>query len=94
METVCPEAAATSGVLGPAKIGAKGPIRKGYTLSVNTTTVGDEISRIRKAMARWREMDAPGRLLGRGIGRREMVGRVAMETGATVAAVVAAIKTS
>lgn len=52
----------------------------------------DEAARIRKAMARWREMDAAGKLMGRGLGRRELIERVALETGATAAAVSTALK--
>lgn len=56
------------------------------------TTPGDEILRIRKAMLRWEDMDAAGKLLGRGLGRRALMSRVALETGVTVAAVHAALK--
>ncbi|MDX6769410.1 MAG: hypothetical protein SF051_07745 [Elusimicrobiota bacterium] len=61
---------------------------------MNTTPAGtrDEMVRIRKAMARWQEMDAAGKLLGRGLGRRELLGRVALETGVTLGAVEAALK--
>jgi hypothetical protein len=59
---------------------------------VTDTEQGDEILRIRKSMTRWEDMDAAGRLIGRGLGRRALMGRVAMETGATLAAVQAALK--
>jgi hypothetical protein len=65
---------------------------KCYTLGVNDIEPGDEIRRIRKSMTRWVDMDAAGRLLGRGLGRRALMGRVALETGATLAAVQAALK--
>ena len=59
---------------------------------MNNPTPGDEILRIRKAMSRWEDMDAAGKLLGRGLGRRNLVSRVALETGVTVAEVQAALK--
>lgn len=59
---------------------------------MNNTEPGDEILRIRKSMTRWEDMDAAGKLIGRGLGRRALMGRVAMETGATLAAVQAALK--
>lgn len=59
---------------------------------MNDTETGDEILRIRKSMSRWVDMDAAGRLIGRGLGRRALMGRVALETGATIAAVQAALK--
>lgn len=52
----------------------------------------DAVARIRKAMARWKDMDAAGRQMGRGLGRQELLGRVAMETGSTVAAVKSALR--
>ncbi len=61
-------------------------------MTTTTPASGEEISRIRKAMTRWQDMDAAGKLLGRGLGRKEILGRVAMETGATLAAVVSALK--
>jgi hypothetical protein len=57
-----------------------------------TPASGEEISRIRKAMARWQDMDAAGKLLGRGLGRKEILDRVVLETGATLAAVLSAVK--
>ena len=61
---------------------------------MTTTNTGydDETLRIRKAMARWRDMDAAGKLMGRGLGRRELIERVALETGTTAAAVSSALK--
>lgn len=35
-------------------------------------------------MKKWEEMDAPARLLGRGLGRKELLGRVAKDVGATI----------
>lgn len=61
-------------------------------MCVNDTLPGDEIHRIRKSMSRWEDMDAAGKLLGRGLGRRALMSRVALETGATLAAVQAAVK--
>lgn len=43
-------------------------------------------------MLRWESMDLAGRLAGRGLGRRELVDRVAREIGATRAAVLSALK--
>ncbi len=54
----------------------------------------DETVRIRKAMTRWKDMDAAGKKMGRGLGRRELIDRVVMETGATAAAVQFALKKS
>lgn len=59
---------------------------------MNDTPDGDAIVRIRKAMSRWEDMDAAGKRMGRGLGRRELIGRVAVETGSTVAAVQSALK--
>ncbi|MBI5596837.1 MAG: hypothetical protein HY928_12160 [Elusimicrobia bacterium] len=53
---------------------------------------GSERSRIRKSMRRWREMDAPARLLGRGLGMKELVDRVAREVGTTLRQVHSALK--
>lgn len=53
-----------------------------------------EAVRIRNAMSRWEDMDAAGRLLGRGLGRRALMSRVALETGATLVAVQAALRLS
>lgn len=52
----------------------------------------DEIERIRKAMLRWKDMDAAGKKMGRGLGRRELIDRVALETGASASAVQSALK--
>lgn len=49
--------------------------------------------RILKSMKKWEEMDAPARLLGRGLGRKELLGRVAKDVGATIREVGAALKT-
>lgn len=67
---------------------------KGYTVGVTTipSASGEEISRIRKAMTRWQDMDAAGKLLGRGLGRKEIIGRVVLETGATLSTVLSALK--
>jgi hypothetical protein len=43
-----------------------------------------ERGRIRKSMLKWESMDGPARLLGRGLGRRELIGRVALEVGKTL----------
>lgn len=48
--------------------------------------------RIRKAMTKWRLMDEPATLLGRGLGRDELIGRVAREVGASLRQVRSAIK--
>ena len=63
-------------------------------MTTRTEGPDDEAARIRKAMARWRDMDAAGKLMGRGLGRRELIDRVALETGATAAAVSLALKQS
>ena len=51
-----------------------------------------EAARIRQSMSRWTKMDEAARLLGRGLGRRELVERVALETGASARAVHDALK--
>lgn len=43
-----------------------------------------ERSRIRSAMRKWVAMDVPAQRLGRGLGMRALVGRVAVEVGATL----------
>ena len=48
--------------------------------------------RIRQSMTRWTKMNETARLLGRGLGRRELVERVALETGASARAVHDALK--
>ncbi len=51
-----------------------------------------ERTRILKSMKKWEEMDATARLLGRGLGRKELLGRVAKDVGATIKEVGAALK--
>ncbi len=51
-----------------------------------------ERSRILKSMKKWEEMDAPARLLGRGLGRKELLGRVAKDVGATIREVSTVLK--
>jgi len=48
--------------------------------------------RIRTSMRRWQAMDGPARLLGRGLGMKELVDRVALEVGASPRQVHCAIK--
>ncbi len=48
--------------------------------------------RIRSSMCRWEKMDEPAELLGRGLGRQELIGRVAREVGATQSSVRSALK--
>ncbi len=50
------------------------------------------LSRARKSMRRWTEMNEPARLLGRGLGRKELVARVARDVGATTRQVHCALK--
>ncbi len=50
------------------------------------------VKRIQKSMGHWKAMDSAGRLVGRGLGRRELIGRVASETGLSRAAVESALK--
>ncbi len=49
-------------------------------------------SRIRKSMRHWRLMDEAGSRLGRGLGRRELIARVAMETGVSQREVESAVR--
>jgi hypothetical protein len=56
---------------------------------------GDDASertRIRTSMRRWQTMDYPARLLGRGLGMRELVDRVAKEVGTSLRQVHCALK--
>jgi hypothetical protein len=48
---------------------------------------------IRKSMLKWEAIDSTGRILGRGLGRRALIGRVAMEVGKTLQEVHLALKT-
>ena len=50
------------------------------------------VNRIRKSMRRWESMDSSGRELGRGLGRRELIGRVAREVGKSVREVHSALR--
>jgi len=49
-------------------------------------------ARIRKAMRVWIAMDQTARRLGRGLGRREIIARVAVESGVTASVVAEACK--
>ena len=51
-----------------------------------------ERTRIRMSMRKWRAMDGPARLLGRGLGKRELVGRVAKEVGMSLRQVSSVLK--
>lgn len=61
---------------------------RGRTFESNTQV----IERIRKAMRVWIAMDQTARRMGRGLGRREIISRVAMESGVSPAAVSEACK--
>ncbi len=49
-------------------------------------------ARILKSMRQWELIDAKGREMGRGLGRRQMVERVALEVGTSARRVLAALK--
>ena len=51
-----------------------------------------EQTRIRKSMQKWQVMDAKARLLGRGLGTKELINRVALEVGASLREVHSALK--
>ena len=51
-----------------------------------------ERTRITKAMSKWLSMDAPAKLLGRGLSRKEIIERVALDVGASVRAVQTALR--
>ena len=51
-----------------------------------------ERARIQKSMRRWQEMDGPARLLGRGLGMRELLDRVSKEVGVSLRQVQSALK--
>jgi hypothetical protein len=59
------------------------------TIKENEVSV---VKRIQKSMSHWKAMDSAGRLVGRGLGRRELIGRVANEVGLSRAAVESALK--
>lgn len=48
--------------------------------------------RIQKSMRHWENMDMAGRELGRGLGRKELIARVAKEVGKTQETVLSALK--
>ena len=48
--------------------------------------------RIRKSMLHWESMDLAGRLVGRGLGKKELIGRVARDVGASRSEVLSALK--
>ncbi|OIO07515.1 MAG: hypothetical protein AUJ52_10170 [Elusimicrobia bacterium CG1_02_63_36] len=58
----------------------------------STPDEAQETARIRKSMSKWQSMDAPARLLGRGLGRRELERRVASEVGITLRQVQVALR--
>ncbi len=49
---------------------------------------------IQKSMRRWEEIDTLGREMGRGLGRKELIERVAREVGTTLSSVHSALKTA
>lgn len=51
-----------------------------------------ERQRIRQSMFKWEVLDEPGRRLGRGLGRTELIGRVAREVGQSLREVQSALK--
>lgn len=53
-----------------------------------------ERARIRKSMRKWRKLDEPARLLGRGLGSKELTLRVARDVGASLRQVHGALKTA
>jgi hypothetical protein len=61
-------------------------------LTIKEEDEASVVKRIRKSMNNWEAMDATGRLAGRGLGRRELIGRVANEVGTSRAAVESALK--
>jgi hypothetical protein len=59
------------------------------------TTKADDASEralIQKSMRRWVEIDALGREMGRGLGRKELIERVALEVGMPVGFVQSVLK--
>lgn len=53
-----------------------------------------ERTRILNSMRKWRQMDEPARLLGRGLGKKALIDRVAMEVGVSLRRIHSALKTS
>jgi hypothetical protein len=51
-----------------------------------------ERTRIRTSMKKWQNMDEAARELGRGLGKRELIDRVAKEVGTTLREVHSALK--
>jgi hypothetical protein len=48
---------------------------------------------IQASMRKWKDIDLHGRELGRGLGRKELLERVARDVGTSLRAVLAALKT-
>ena len=52
----------------------------------------NEQSRIQNSMLKWRKMDETASLLGRGLGRKELLSRVAKDVGLSIRKVECALK--
>ncbi len=53
-----------------------------------------ESALIRKSMCKWQRIDEVGRELGRGLGKKELIDRVAQEVGTTLRQVQCALRLS
>lgn len=52
----------------------------------------DARSRIRTSMEKWRRLDEPAKRLGRGLGRKELLDRVAQDVGLSLRQVSTALR--
>jgi hypothetical protein len=57
-------------------------------------SLASERALIQKSMRRWEEIDTLGREMGRGLGRKELIERVAREVGTTLSSVHSALKSA
>jgi hypothetical protein len=62
------------------------------TIKADLKNEASERKLIQKSMLKWENMDMTGRRLGRGLGRKEMLDRVAQETGNSLRLVHIALK--
>ena len=71
--------------------GKKAAKSRPTTAALPARDAGEDL-RIRDSMKRWRTMDEPARRLGRGLGMKALIERVALEVGASMRQVQSALK--
>ena len=71
---------------------ARSPKPRGGFAAGSAEGRASERALILKSMRRWEEIDALGREMGRGLGRKELIERVALEVGTTLSSVHSALK--